>query len=224
MENNKLSTKYKIRLGVVCFARNTFDFTAAKDIYSNILSQLSNLDNIELVAVKELIFESPDAIKAGRLFAEKQVDGIVAISGTFHLGHLVLDIKKLCDKPLLLWALPELPYDGGKIRLNSVCGVNLDASNLVKSGINDFVYSIGSEIDENWVDAIRMCAALRDARIGIIGSRAHGFFNVGADELSLYGKFGTLIDHFELSDLWAEKVDEKDTLKYLDALKNVFNI
>lgn len=72
------------------------------------------------------------------------------MSGTFHLGHLVLEIKKWCDKPILLWGLPELPYDGGKIRLNSVCGVNLNASNLTKSGYTDYTYIVSEKIDQDF--------------------------------------------------------------------------
>ncbi|NLT18527.1 MAG: fucose isomerase [Clostridiales bacterium] len=213
--------KHKIKLGVVCLTRNTFDFQAAKEMYDKVLLDLNKLLNVEIISVKETVMDTPEAIDTGRLFAENSVDGLVIISGTFHLGHLLLEIKKTCDKPILLWALPELPYNGGKIRLNSACGVNLNASNLVKSGINDFVYHIGPKIDENWVDAIRMIVALRDSRIGIVGYRAHGFFNVGVNELALYGKFGVIVDHYELSELYNEMATETD--KYLEKLNSTFD-
>lgn len=213
--------KHKIKLGVVCLTRNTFDFQAAKEMYDKVLLDLNKLLNVEIISVKETVMDTPEAIDTGRLFAENSVDGLVIISGTFHLGHLLLEIKKTCDKPILLWALPELPYNGGKIRLNSACGVNLNASNLVKSGINDFVYHIGPKIDENWVDAIRMIVALRDSRIGIVGYRAHGFFNVGVNELALYRKFGVIVDHYELSELYNEMATETD--KYLEKLNSTFD-
>ena len=212
--------KHRIKLGVVCLTRNTFDFQAAKDMYDKVLLDLEKLENVEIISIRETVMETPESIDAGRVFAENSVDGLVIISGTFHLGHLLLEIKKTCDKPVLLWALPELPYNGGKIRLNSACGVNLNASNLIKSGINDFVYHIGSKIDETWVDAIRMIVALRGSRIGIVGYRAHGFFNVGVNELALYGKFGVIVDHYELSDLYNEISTE--TERYLDKLNSTF--
>ncbi len=194
--------KQAITLGVVCLTRNTFDYETAAKLYANILADLRQLPQVQLVAEETPIMEVPEALAAGHRLAAAQVDAMVVISGTFHLGHLVLELKKLCDKPLLLWGLPELPYNGGKIRLNSVCGVNLNASNLYKSGIRDYTYTVGDRMDENWVDAIRMRKSLQEAHIGIIGYRAHGFFNVGVDELALYGKFGVLIDHYELQDLW----------------------
>jgi L-fucose isomerase-like protein len=215
--------KKHIRLGVVCLARKTFDFEAAAQLYDIILQNLQTLENVTVCAVKQLVIEVCDAEKAASELYDSKVDGIAVISGTFHLGHLALEIKKRVDKPLLLWGLPELPYDGGKIRLNSVCGVNLNASNLVKGGINDFTYTISSEIDENWLDAVRMTAALKNAKVGILGYRAHGFFNLDIDEPALYKKFGILIDHFELEQVWNYKFDEKDRTTYAEIMKQRFD-
>lgn len=216
--------KQKIKLGVVCLARNTFDYPAAEKLYAGILDDLKKQENVELVAVEGLVFEPSQAVAAGEFLASRLVDGIAVVSGTFHLGHLALEIKKLNKSvPLLLWGLPELPYNGGKIRLNSVCGVNMNASNLVKSGYSDFTYTVSGVIDENWVDAVRMLAALKRARIGIIGYRADGFFNVGTDELALYGKFGCLVDHFELSELFDYAALPEDVAKYTKKL-GVFDL
>ena len=120
--------KQKIKLGVVCLTRHTFDFNAAADLYKGILEDLSKIEALDVCAYEKTIQTQDEAIEVGKYFASNLVDAVAVISGTFHLGHLVLEIKKICDKPLLLWGLPELPYNGGKIRLNSVCGVNLNAS------------------------------------------------------------------------------------------------
>lgn len=214
--------KQQIKLGVVCLTRNTFDFQAAEKLYANILSELVKKEKTEVFAVEKAIMDEEESVEAGRYLASANVDAVAIISGTFHLGHLALNIKKICDKPLLLWGLPELPYNGGKIRLNSVCGVNLNASNLVKSGIKDFTYHVGSEIDENWLDAVRMMVALRESRIGIVGYRADGFFNVGVDELSTYGKFGVLINHYELSELWDEEAKSSEENRFLAIIEKNF--
>ena len=116
--------KQQIKLGVVCLARTTFDYKAAEEIYEKIKKNLSKLENTEITAVEELVIEIEDARAAADRLAKAQVDALVCISGTFHLGHLVLEINRELNKPILLWGLNELPYDGGKIRLNSVCGVN----------------------------------------------------------------------------------------------------
>ncbi|MFA6866204.1 MAG: fucose isomerase [Clostridia bacterium] len=215
--------KQKIKLGIVCLTRNTFDFKAADEIYQGILNDLAKLENVELVAIKKPIMDVDEAIDVGNTFASNLVDGMAIISGTFHLGHLLLEIKKYCDKPMLLWGLPELPYNGGKIRLNSVCGVNLNASNLVKSGIHDFTYIVNNKIDENWVSAIRMIKALKDTHIGIVGYRAQGFFNVGIDELALYKKFGAIVDHYELDSLWQTEIDNSYKDFYKIKMEKAFN-
>lgn len=214
--------KYPVCLGVVCLARNTFDYPAAQKLYDEILISLNSIENVEIVSEKNIIMDVEDAIRVGNMFSQKQVHAIAIISGTFHLGHLALEIKKHAEVPLLLWGLPELPYDGGKIRLNSVCGVNMNASNLIKSGITDFTYTVGNTIDENWLDAIRMMVSLKESRLGLIGSRAHGFFNVGVNELSMYGKFGTLVDYFPLTALWETEVKKEEVEKCREILENNF--
>ena len=74
--------------------------------------------------------------------------------------------------------------------------------NLYKAGRDDFHYCISNDIDMDWVDAVRIRAKLKNAKIGILGFRAHGFFNLAFDELTLYKEIGVLIDHYELTDIW----------------------
>jgi len=126
--------------------------------------------------------------------------------------------------PILLWGLDELPYNGGKIRLNSVCGVNLNASNLYKAGVDEYRAVVGPKIDEAWVDAIRVMVALRDAHVGLLGYRAHGFFNLSLDDPSLYAATGILVDHYELSDVHGFKVDPRDVERREAQLRSIFEV
>lgn len=216
--------KQRITLGVVCFARTTYDFNAAKELFEGIKSDLQKLENTELVIIPELVFEVQEAIDAAKVLAKANVDAVAMISGTFHLGHLALEINKVLNKPILLWGLPELPYNGGKIRLNSVCAVNLNASNLYKSGTRTYTAIVQSKIDENWVDAIRVLKALGTAHVGIAGFRAHGFFNLGVNDLALYRETGVLLDHYELDDIWNYPTDEASVAKRSEQLKGLFDV
>jgi len=191
--------KQHITLGVVCLARKTYDWKTAGEMWKKLRQDLSQLEQVTLVAPEELVIEVEEAEKAAELLAERRVDAVAIISGTFHLGHLALLIAKQVKKPILLWALPELPYDGGKIRLNSVCGANLNASNLYKGGIRNYRVVVRPDMDQDWLDAIRVRVALSTARVGIIGYRAHGFFNLSTADLALYNQLGVLLDHFEPS-------------------------
>lgn len=215
--------KKKIRLGVVCLTRNTFDFKAAEEIYRGIVADLAERDDVTTVAYPTPVMLGDEAVAAGEFLRREGVDGVALISGTFHLGILALEIKKHCDKPLLLWGLPELPYNGGKIRLNSVCGVNLNASNLFKSGHTDFHYNVSDAVDEDWLDAVRMIAALREAKICVLGSRAHGFYNVDVDELALYRKYGCSVEFCELSEAFSHPADGALKADYFEKAGRLFD-
>jgi len=197
--------KYPVRLGVVCLARKTFDYTAAEKLYQEQLEELQGLEALELEAIPRLVIEVAEAREAGQALAARRVDGLLRLSGTFQLGHLVLELHKAVQRPIQLWAFPELPHDGGKIRLNSLCGLNLDASNLYKAGVRDYHAALGPHIDEDWIDALRALRALHTAHIGLVGFRAHGFFNVDLYDPALYRNTRVLLDHFELQELAREE-------------------
>ncbi|RKX47964.1 MAG: fucose isomerase [Thermotogae bacterium] len=213
-----------INLGVLCLARKTFDYQAAKELYEKIKNDLRKIDNVEWNFIDNLIFEVEEAKKAAKSLASSNIDGLIVISGTFHLGHLILEIHKELRKPLLLWGLDELPYNGGKIRLNSVCGVNLNASNLYKSGEKSYHVVIGNEVDKNWIDAIRIKKALNSSHIGILGYRAQGFFNLDIDELSTYREVGVLLDHYELDTIFNYKVDNDEVSEIRSEIEELFDV
>jgi L-fucose isomerase-like protein len=216
--------KKHIRLGIVCLARKTYDWEAAAQIYRSILQEVQKIEEISWEITPNLVISIEEGQAAAEQLARAHVDGVVCISGTFHLGHLVLELKRENPVPFLLWGLPELPYNGGKIRLNSVCGLNLNASNLYKSGVDDYHAWVGEAIDQDWIDAIRIGAALKTARIGIAGFRADGFFNVGVQDNQLYGALGALVDHYELDEIYHEAVDEKMLDFRRNQIKKTFDL
>lgn len=212
----------KTNIGVVCLARKTFDSEAAAEIYKESVIEMKKNTTVNWTFIEQLVIEPADAQHAGELLASKNLDGVVIISGTFHLGHLALIIDKFLHKPILLWGFNELPYNGGKIRLNSVCGVNLNASNLYKAGNDAYSCSIGDKIDENWLEAVQMKAALNNAHVGLAGYRADGFFNLSVEDTALYNKTGVLIDHYELKEIM--DLYEDDELGFsVTAVKDIYN-
>lgn len=213
----------RVKLGVVCLARKTFDHLAAQELCGRIKSELDTIPEVEWLFIDELVIEISEADQAAKRLSESGIDGLIVISGTFHLGHLVLELHKQVRKPILLWGLDELPYNGGKIRLNSICGVNLNASNLYKSGERTYHVVIGDKVDTNWINAIRIKKALSTSRIGIIGYRAHGFFNLGIDELSTYRETGILLDHYELDSIFSHEVSTKEIEVTKGDILRVFN-
>ena len=110
----------EIRIGIACMARKTYDFEAALEIYRKTVLDLHRIPNVHWSVIETLVIEPADAYGAAEILAREQLDGLVLVTGTFHLGHLAMILKKKVNIPTLLWAFPELPYNGGKIRLNSV--------------------------------------------------------------------------------------------------------
>jgi L-fucose isomerase-like protein len=216
--------KQHITLGVVSLARTTFDYIAAQELYKDILVELKHLKEVSLIPIETQIIEVEDAKKAGSFFLSKEIDALVVISGTFHLGHLVLELDKMLHVPILLWGLPELPYNGGKIRLNSVCGVNLNASNLYKSGNKTYHVHVGSSINNDWVDAVRIGAAFKRTNLGILGYRAKGFFNLGVYDLNVFSEMGILINHFELTEVWNYHVEQQEIDRRKEQVIKIFDV
>jgi L-fucose isomerase-like protein len=216
--------KQKIKIGVACLARKTFDFKAAFEIYENIQKKLNLIKDVEWVYIPELIIEIEEAQNAAHILASKEIDGLVCISGTFALGHLILELNKVLNRPILLWGLYELPYDGGKIRLNSVCGINLNSSNLYKAGIKNYHVVIGDEIDKDWLDAIRIIKIFSTSNIAILGYHAKGFFNLDIDELDLYRQLGVIFEHYELNDVFNIDINEEEVSIRKQQLKFIYDV
>ncbi len=210
-------------IGIVCLVRKTFDYKTAFSLYQERTKKLMEDSSIDWVNWSDMVIEPEEAKKAGEYFVEKHVDALVVVSATFHLGGLALILHNLVKKPFLLQGYNELPYDGGKIRLNAVCGVNLNASNLYKGGVDDFAVYVGDEIDQDWLTAIKMKTALEHANVGLVGYHAQGFYNVGVDELHLYQELGVLISHFELSDFFTGEASEEEIAHQEKELRTIFD-
>ena len=221
MESGEKAMK-NVKLGVVCLTRTTYEYKTAQEMYNATMEDLKRIPGVDYTFIEQCVIEVEDAEVAAEKLLAANVDGLVIISGTFHLGHLALIFAKYIKKPFLLWGYNELPYDGGKIRLNSVCGLNLNASNLYKSGKDDYCCTIGDKIDENWLSAIRVKSALENARVALVGYRAHGFFNVGVDDLDVYRKTGILIDHFEIADMFSQPVTEEEVEEEVKEVRDLF--
>ncbi len=213
----------KAVIGLVCLLRKTFDYETAYKLFLERSGKLKEDDSVSYVIYPRMVIEESEAKEAGAFFLKEKVDAIILVSATFHLGSLALIISEIVKKPLLLQGYNELPYDGGKIRLNAVCGVNLDASNLYKAGVKDYIVYVGDTIDEDWIKAIKMKVAIENGHIGLVGYHAEGFYNVGVDELHLYKELGVLISHYELSDFFSGEAAEEDIKKERENLLSIFD-
>ncbi len=191
-----------MRLGLACLARSRFDYETARDLYHRSVAALQAFDGVEVIAPDDLILDNPDEPvpdlirKAATFFHQAQIDALIIQSGTFTMGDLALDLLEGFNVPVILWALPEPDWDGGRLKLNSLVGMNVNSSHLFKLG-RRFRYLIAAPGDKVFVEkmgrlvrVLRLVTRLRHAKVAVVGTRAQGFYDLAYNELELRAKLG----------------------------------
>lgn len=79
----------------------------ASSIRKKTISRLKTL-NIDLVTPDIIIQDEKSARQVGEKFKRNDIDLLCLITGTWSEDHLVLDLLKEIDIPLITWALPGI--------------------------------------------------------------------------------------------------------------------
>jgi L-fucose isomerase-like protein len=112
----------------MALARATFDVTHAEETASRAFATLDALD-AEIVGPRSLLFDEDAARRALVDLKQKRLDLMLILQVTFTDAGITRRIAEEIEAPLAFWAFPE-PRTGGRLRLNSLCGVNLAAHAL----------------------------------------------------------------------------------------------
>ncbi len=145
--------------------------------------------------------------------AAKQLDSaspdlILIFQATFADSTMVAALTENSTAPVLLWGVPE-PWTGGRLRLNSLCGINLagHALTLLK---RPYQYAYGLPADPAVLQKILALASagsvvrrLKSALLGVIGEHPVGLDSCHLDESSLRETFGIEIKKIDLADVFA---------------------
>jgi L-fucose isomerase-like protein len=140
------------------------------------------------------------------------LDLLIVLQATFADSSMVMHLAEGVDAPVLLWAVPEA-RTGGRLRLNSFCGINLAAHALKRAGrAYDYVYTPADEAppsDPAALEKVRTLALagrarrlLRQARIGRVGEHPPGLDTCAVDQEALAHKFGIEIVQVALEDVF----------------------
>src|SRR5690242_16947205 len=199
----------KVKLGLVGLGRVQFDMEYARQEYRATRKALLEIAGAELLAVEELATTPVDAVAAARQLKAAGAEMLVVLLATFTDASLVTAFFSEVNLPTLLWALPEPSIgDAGRLRLNSLCGVNLAAYTLTSAGRN-FKYTYGAPTDPitlapvaRRVAALSLDKSLRTLKLGVVGSRPPGFYPSGYDELKLWREIGPQIQIYNLSEVF----------------------
>jgi L-fucose isomerase-like protein len=108
------------------------------------------------------------------------------------------------DAPLLLWAVPE-EHTGGRLRLNSFCGINLAAHALTRAGHHyETFFTLPDDPQvQNKVLTLALAGrarnALRNTRLGRVGDNPNGFETCLFDSDTIQQLFGLEVVQLELA-------------------------
>lgn len=196
----------KVNIAVVPLVRNTYDVEEGRQAYLREISFLNKFKHIWLITPSDVIEDLESLSDFIRTMRADGVDGIIIMSATFHLGEVALALSsEFPETPFLCWALPEPPYLGNRVRLNSLVGAHLDFCNLYKSGKDNVVFVYGSLETKRfqkelsmWLNALRVLKGWKGSKIAIIGGTAKSFIDVDTYEPNLFSEFGVMVEHIPL--------------------------
>jgi L-fucose isomerase-like protein len=208
-------------VGLLPLGRPTFDVPFAEEMLGRMIAAVEQA-GFALEGPRALLFDADATRAAIADLKGRDLSQVLVLQVTFTDASMVVEAASAFDLPLSVWAVPE-PRVGGRLRLNSFCGLNLAAHAL---GLNDRAFG--------WLyaapDAADIAGDLRDllsggrmsrpiplarsapptgrsviagARLARIGRHPDGFDTCAYDSGKLAALAGVTVDAFELSDMFS---------------------
>lgn len=220
----------QLKIALIPMVRSTYDVQEGKKVFEREMSFLGKIQGVQWLTPPNVVEYLETITNFLHLIHKETVDGIVLMSATFHLGDTALAISSAFENtPILCWAVPEPPYQGSRVRLNSLVGAHLDFSNLRKTGRKDLNFIYGSSQDEGfvrkfnkWLNVLRVLKGWRGARIGLIGGHAKSFLDVDVDEPELFREFKIVVEHLPFETVFNYNPSEDDIQKLKDEYKSIY--
>jgi len=194
------------KLALVPIARPTFDTELAQQVTAQLRQQL-DAGGLPWSGPAQLVDTLDDTRKAAEALAENPPDLLLIFQATFADSSMVLELAQNVDAPLLLWAVPEA-RQGGRLRLNSLCGINLAGHGLTRAGYNyDYIYAAPDDPAaikkvQTLLQAGRVRRLLRQARLGRVGPHPNGFDTCRFDHKALKQKLGLEVVELDLTPIF----------------------
>ena len=220
-------------IGCFSLARETFDIKFAKKKIAKTKRTIKKLhENINFF--EDLITNDKIGESAVKYYENIKCTKFIVIQSTFTDAKFISSFVKKFKKPILFISFKE-QRSGGRLRLNSLCGVNLGLHALIKSKFysNFIIYtndeqSFSSEIlkfikknnnftRKNYLKKInsklinKKIIDFKKPRLGLIGERPEGFDTCDFNKEELKFKFNVKISKIKLQSLFniSSKIDKK---------------
>jgi L-fucose isomerase-like protein len=202
----KKSVQQELQIVFIALARPTFDIPLAEEVTAAVRGNLLQAGYI-LYGPSQLVMDLPAAQKAAAELSAVPHDLLIILQATFADSTMITTVAGATDAPLLMWAVPEAPT-GGRLRLNSLCGINLGGHALNLRG-RKYAYAYGAPDDSNILQQIhclvlagRAQRSLQSANIGLVGQHPEGMDTCRLDAPILEKTFGVQITQFALDELF----------------------
>ncbi len=195
-----------LRIAFVPLIRTTFDVPLAQEMIIQARAQLLAAGH-DLFEPDQAVSDMNNAQKNAKDLANEPLDLIIIFQATFADSTMVVELTELNTAPIFLWAVPE-PWTGGRLRLNSLCGINL-AGHALSLRNRKYDYAYGLPNDPQVILKIHTMATvgqlirkLKNARLGVIGEHPVGMDSCHLDQPALLARFGVQIDQIDLNEVF----------------------
>jgi L-fucose isomerase-like protein len=199
--------KPTLHIGLIPIARPTFDVPLAAEMMGRMRASLDEAGCV-VHGPADLVMDL-DGLRAaaGELLSEP-IDLLLAFQASFADSTMVVDLARTVPgAPLLLWAVPE-ERTGGRLRLNSFCGINLAAHGLRRAGCT-YEYVLAEPEDRQALQKLctlahagRVRRSLRSAKVGRFGLNPDGFEPCTYDGDALAARLGVQVVQRGLSEVF----------------------
>lgn len=235
---------------VLALGRPTFDVPFA-EVFAARAFDAIDAAGIQTIGPRSLLFDAAVAREAIGDIRRDEIRAVLLLQITFTDASMTVEIAQTFpDLPLGIWAFPE-PRAGGRLRLNSFCGLNLAAHALGRAGIaHAALYAAAEGLDvAHRLEALlgsrgmpqarlrqprseetakaraeKLSVRLSGARIGLVGEHPAGFDTCRYEPARLEALAGATVEQIPLSEMFgrARAVDSTDTAPLLSAARATY--
>ena len=238
-----------MNIGVLALGRSTHDIEFAHVKLQQCLQFLHSTSH-KIYGICELLLESEPTLREIENLKDAPIDFIIILQATFTDASMTVKIAQTFLSDIGIWSIPE-PRLGGRLRLNSFCGLNLASHAL---GLNDIQFSWLYENPEN-IEISRFQNFLENKRsvkrleasyseifpsnkakiiknkikkfkIGKIGKHPDGFDTCKYDPIKLKKLSGVSVEEIDLDKLFetAKKTKQDKVKTSYNEIKNKISL
>ena len=191
----------KPRIGVVGLAGEyEVGFDRADALTASCYDALTKAGDAEIYSSGVIMYDLKTMMEAAKRLKEADPDVLLISVCTWSEDHHLLDLLGLLDRPVILWAYPD-------VEAGSMCGVHQICSVLTELGIPyGHVYGEPGDKDAlsralDYAKAVALERKMRTVRIGSVGGRIKGMTEIAFDEFEIKKRTGARIVNLDESEL-----------------------